>query len=68
MGEQFFRSGKPSGVQYEKQGDVFREYTDSNDLNRKQRDLDRDLIIEENTVYEIDRECYERLKRQRKRK
>ncbi|HHV13628.1 MAG TPA: hypothetical protein GXX75_25510 [Clostridiales bacterium] len=27
-----------------------------------------DLIIEENTVYEIDRECYERMRRQKKRK
>ncbi len=27
-----------------------------------------DLIIEENTIYEIDRECYERMKRQRKKK
>jgi len=68
MGEQFFRSGKPSGFQYEKQSDIFQENIDPNDMNRKQRELDKDLIIEENTVYEIDRECYERLKRQRKRK
>lgn len=27
-----------------------------------------DLIIEENTVYEIDRECYERMRRQKKKK
>lgn len=27
-----------------------------------------DLIIEENTIYEIDRECYERMKRQKKKK
>lgn len=27
-----------------------------------------DLIIEENTVYEIDRECYERMKRQKRKK
>lgn len=34
---------------------------------KKKRD-DTDLIIEDNTVYEIDRECYERLRKQRKRK
>lgn len=28
---------------------------------------DEDLIIEENTIYEIDRDCIERLKRSRKR-
>ncbi|NLK99179.1 MAG: hypothetical protein GX271_00770 [Clostridiales bacterium] len=28
---------------------------------------DEDLIIEENTIYEIDRECVERLKRNRRR-
>ncbi|NLO09425.1 MAG: hypothetical protein GX129_06090 [Clostridiales bacterium] len=28
---------------------------------------DEDLIIEENTIYEIDRNCVERLKRNRKR-
>jgi hypothetical protein len=29
---------------------------------------DEDLIIEDNTVYEIDRECYERLKGRKRRK
>ena len=28
----------------------------------------QDLIIEENTIYEIDRECFERLKKQRRKK
>ena len=66
MGEQIHHSGKPTGFHY---GNQYRssksnlnmnsEYTNS---NRK----DDDLIIEENTVYEIDRECYERLKRQRR--
>lgn len=31
------------------------------------RKSDEDLIIEENTIYEIDRECVERLKRNKKR-
>ncbi|MDF2944024.1 MAG: hypothetical protein K0S01_2882 [Herbinix sp.] len=68
MGEQFYLSGKPSGFQYEKQNDFVQGNPNSNEINRKQKELDRDLIIEENTVYEIDRECYERLKRQKKRK
>lgn len=32
------------------------------------RKRDEDLIIEENTIYEIDRDCYDRLKKQRKRR
>lgn len=38
--------------------------------NRKETSIsksDEDLIIEENTIYEIDRDCIERLKRNRKR-
>jgi hypothetical protein len=34
------------------------------ELNKKS---DEDLIIEENTIYEIDRSCMERLKRNKKR-
>ena len=34
----------------------------------KDRKGKEDLIIEENTIYEIDRECYERMKRQKKKK
>ena len=34
--------------------------------NRFEQIKDEDLIIEENTIYEIDRECYERLRRKRK--
>jgi hypothetical protein len=68
MGGQFYRSGKPSGFQYEKQGEQAKGNTNSNEINQKLREIDEDLIIEENTIYEIDRECYERLKRQKKRK
>ena len=32
------------------------------------RNKDEDLIIEENTIYEIDRDCFERLKRQKKKR
>lgn len=43
------------------------KYTRSqqNEISRSKRD--EDLIIEENTIYEIDRDCVERLKRNRKR-
>jgi hypothetical protein len=68
MGAQFYRTGKPSGYQFEKQGDFVQGNTDSNETNRKRKEIDEDLIIEENTIYEIDRECYERLKRQKRRK
>ena len=33
---------------------------------RSRSKSDEDLIIEENTIYEIDRDCVERLKRKRK--
>lgn len=36
--------------------------------NRSELTNDEDLIVEENTIYEIDRECYERLKKKRKSK
>ncbi len=65
MGGQLFNSGNSSGFQYEKQKFYTQEKNDSN-IVKKQKD--EDLIIEENTIYEIDRECYERLKRQKKRK
>lgn len=58
MGEQYLH-GKPDYP--------VRVNHNSDDMDRKQKD-DTDLIIEDNTVYEIDRECYERLKRQRRRK
>ena len=53
--------------QYDKSYNSLNGYVNSNDIGKKRKG-DEDLIIEENTVYEIDRECYERLKRQRKRK
>lgn len=68
MGKQFYTTGSPSGYQYDnnqngtKQGNV-----DAANIGKKYQE-DGDLIIEDNTVYEIDRECYERLKRQRRNK
>jgi len=68
MSDQFYRSGNPSGFQYEKQSNSVSENNDQSEVSKNRRERDEDLIIEENTVYEIDRECYERLKRQKKRK
>lgn len=58
MGERFL---------YDKPGNPVKVHYDSKETDNAQKD-DKDLIIEDNTIYEIDRECYERLKRQRKRK
>jgi hypothetical protein len=67
MGDQFYRSGTPSGFQYGT-NNIPRDKIDTNDIDSSRKNKDEDLIIEENTVYEIDRECYERLRRQRRRK
>ena len=55
------------GFQQGKSNNPLRERQESGKGNKKRKD-DEDLIIEENTIYEIDRECYERLKRLKKRK
>ncbi|HWT26797.1 MAG TPA: hypothetical protein VN131_02555 [Mobilitalea sp.] len=68
MGDQFYYSGGTSGFQYEKHNNIKREDINSNTPVRKNSRRDDDLIIEDNTVYEIDRECYERLRRQKKKK
>jgi hypothetical protein len=68
MESQFYTSGNSSGFQYENRGISGQSKGNPNQENKKRKDTDEDLIIEENTVYEIDRECYEKLKRQRKRK
>lgn len=59
MGKQWFQSEDVKGMSQGK--------NNMND-NSKMKNKDDDLVIEENTVYEIDRECYERLKKQRKHK
>ncbi|MDF2543560.1 MAG: hypothetical protein K0S47_3278 [Herbinix sp.] len=70
MANQFFRPGYNSGFRYEKQNNTNmnnnnnRDYTKETDGRYPQRD--DDLIIEDNTVYEIDRGCYEKLKKQKR--
>lgn len=63
MGIRLSNNGSPSGFK----GDYSKSNINYGNNNGRRKE-DRDLIIEENTVYEIDRECYERLKKQRKRK
>ncbi len=68
MNWQKYPTGRPSGSQYEKHKTATNEnYNVHNTLNSG-KEMEDDLIIEENTVYEIDRECFERLKRQKKKR
>jgi hypothetical protein len=61
-------SGTPSGFQYGKRSNQRRINTGSRQsINNTRTNNDDDLIIEENTIYEIDRECYERMKKQKSR-
>jgi hypothetical protein len=65
MGEHYYRLGKFSEIPLEGKRDA----TQSKDVMKeyKSNKRDDDLIIEDNTVYEIDRECYDRIKKQKKR-
>jgi hypothetical protein len=65
MGDQIYHTGDPSGFQYQSNTNL-RRNNELNESGKKRREEDKDLVIEENTVYEIDRECYERLKKQKK--
>ncbi len=67
MGEQIRPSGKPTGRRNSNQFKAVKNNININKEYRPYEKSDDDLVIEENTVYEIDRECYERLKRQRRR-
>jgi hypothetical protein len=68
MNRQMYPPGKPSGSQYGKQKITTNENNDIYSSFNTDKGMEDDLIIEENTVYEIDRECFERLKRQRKKR
>ncbi len=70
MSDKFFSSGRPSGFQYGRPTNPPVGRYDNTNTSRYTRedDADADLIIEDNTIYEIDRACFERLKRQKKRK
>ncbi|MBH1942203.1 hypothetical protein I5677_14985 [Mobilitalea sibirica] len=68
MKGQFYRPGEENGFLYGSMNDTSKDPNNTSDKRNKIQKKDEDLIIEENTIYEIDRECYERLKRQKKRK
>ncbi len=57
-----------NGYTYIKRDKAAKEETDSKGKALIERKRDEDLIIEENTIYEIDRDCFDRLKKQKKRK
>lgn len=65
MRNDFYQPGDNSGFQYDKYSNTSRDKNLQAYL-AKGKGRDEDLIIEENTIYEIDRECYERLKKKKK--
>lgn len=68
MDSQYYRPGDKNGFQYAKKEDQSKDADNLNNSGQSSRMRDEDLIIEDNTIYEIDRECFERLKKQKKRK
>lgn len=68
MDNQYYRQGDKNGFQYLKNQNNLKESGINKDKAIDSRKRDEDLVIEENTVYEIDRDCYERLKSKKKRK
>ncbi len=67
MNGKFYSSGTPSGFRYDIQKKSSQLNKDVPITDYSSLEKEDDLIFEDNTVYEIDRECYERLKRQKKR-
>lgn len=66
MSGQFSHYGRFNDNNSEKQKKFIPKSVEASAGNN-QRDKDADLIIDENTIYEIDRECFERMKRQKRR-
>ena len=66
MKHKFYLSGDNSGFPYE--NNKSKPTADKEEFVKKIKGKDDDLVIEDNTIYEIDRECYERLRRQKRRK
>lgn len=67
MSGQYSHYGKSDRYDYDKQKKILPE-TDSGKEYSIQRERDADLIIDDNTIYEIDRECFERMKKQKRRR
>ncbi|MBP1755187.1 MAG: hypothetical protein H6Q59_1585 [Firmicutes bacterium] len=68
MNGKFYSSGNPSGFQYETQKNLSQMGSDVPVSKNNSIEMEGDLIFEDNTVYEVDRECFERLKRQKKKR
>lgn len=56
-----------NGFRYTKEEGSFKDTSRPNSKVTSDSKRDEDLIIEENTIYEIDRDCVERLKRNKRR-
>ena len=68
MGNQFYHPDNNDGFKYDK-GKLSKGEASTKDVNLKNTGKkDEDLIIEDNTIYEVDRDCFERLKKQKKKK
>ena len=67
MDSRYYHSGKQTGFQYGKPMEPVQNRRMTQEKEIQKSTSDEDLIIEDNTVYEIDRECYNRLRRKRKR-
>ncbi|NLP34488.1 MAG: hypothetical protein GX359_04740 [Clostridiales bacterium] len=66
MNRTFYHSGEDSELPY---GKNYKKKSLTNEISiKKNLRKDDDLIIEDNTIYEIDRDCYERLRRQKRKK
>ena len=66
MDSRYYHSGKQTGFQYGKPMEPAQSRRMTQEKEIQRSTSDEDLIIEDNTVYEIDRECYNRLRRKRK--
>lgn len=66
MDNQFYRPSNNNGFQYST--NVSRNQMNIKQDSQTSNKRDEDLIIEDNTIYEIDRECYERTRKQKKRR
>lgn len=68
MKHTFYHSGNTPGFPYENSNNSWYKKEKLDNFIKKIPGKDDDLVIEDNTIYEIDRECMEKLKRSKRRK
>ncbi|HKL80061.1 MAG TPA: hypothetical protein VJ888_06460 [Mobilitalea sp.] len=68
MSNQFYHPGNNDGFKYDMEKLSEGEATTKDVILKNTGMKDEDLIIEDNTIYEVDRDCFERLKKQKKKK